>query len=74
MSVKKGYTTFFNHTNEGEFFLNALEEMINTKHRQAEDNPENARDFTQQALGIRDVIEHIAVRKEPKSSVERSER
>jgi hypothetical protein len=53
-----GYRNFLK-TDEGKYFTTTLDEMIDKQHEQAEKDPNLARDFTQQARGIRLVVEHI---------------
>jgi len=53
-----GYANFLK-TEEGQYFVKALDSMIDDQHEQAERDPLLARDFTQQARGIRLVVEHI---------------
>jgi hypothetical protein len=72
--LSKVYRTFFFETVEGQHFMTKLEDMIKSRHEDAEKKPDYARDFTQRALGIRDVKNMISslTADIKQSSVERS--
>jgi len=59
MTLKTAYQNFFLKTDEGKEFLKTLGKLIDTAHEKAEKSAEEARDFTQQAKGVRQVVEHI---------------
>ena len=59
MNLKVPYQNFFLKTDEGKAFLAELDRLIDSSHEKAENNAEAARDYTQQAKGVRQVIEHI---------------
>ena len=61
MNISDAYTRFFLKSEEGKHFMDSLEDFIADAHENAEKTPENARDFTQQARGIRTVLSHIRV-------------
>lgn len=50
----KGYKTFF-ESDLGVDLLNSIDKMINELHNNSEKNPDNSRDNSQRARGIRDV-------------------
>lgn len=54
----KEYKTFF-ESPAGLYFLKELDRQIEAAHTSAESNPEKARDYTQHAKGVRNVIAHI---------------
>jgi hypothetical protein len=56
--LANAYAQFFK-TEAGKYFLNAIEEIIQTQHRAAEADPTLARDHTQRAKGARLSLEHI---------------
>lgn len=57
--IGQAYINFFLKSEEGQFFIKTIEELIDTQHRSAEIDGEKARDFTQRAKGVRLVQEHI---------------
>jgi hypothetical protein len=57
--LKNAYAQFFTKTEAGKYFLNAIEEIIDTQHQEAEAEPTLARDYTQRAKGARLSLEHI---------------
>lgn len=59
MNLKVPYQNFFLKTEEGKAFLSELDRLITSLHAKAENTADEARDFTQQAKGVRQVIEHI---------------
>ena len=59
--IKTAYKTFFEQSDAGEYFMNSLDNLIDSKHKEAEKNPELARDHTQRACGVRDVQNMIKV-------------
>lgn len=59
MNLRVPYQNFFLKTEEGKEFLKELDRLIGDCHQKAEKNAEGARDYTQQARGVRLVIEHI---------------
>jgi hypothetical protein len=56
--LANAYAQFFK-TEAGKYFLNAIEEIIETQHQTAEKDPTLARDYTQRAKGARLPLEHI---------------
>ena len=61
MNLPDAYTQFFIKSEEGQYFLGQMNALIANNHEKAEDNPESARDFTQRAKGVREVLAHIRV-------------
>lgn len=62
----KQYQEFFILSDAGVDFTETVSSMILSKHEAAEENPENARDYAQQAKGIREVeklIQSITAKK-----------
>lgn len=59
MNLKVPYQNFFVKSEEGKAFVDELERLIATCHEYAEKDADKSRDYTQQARGIRQVIEHI---------------
>lgn len=57
--LRKGYQSFFLKTETGKYFIDKLDEMINSEHEKAENSPELARDHVQRAKGIRETKAHI---------------
>lgn len=55
----KVYKDFFENTEEGVQLMNSLHKLIDNNHKSAENDGETARDYTQRAKGIREVINHI---------------
>lgn len=65
--LTKAYRTFFKESEAGRQFEKTLLRLIDSAHESAENDPDHARDYTQHAKGIRQVIDHIAsVSVEPK--------
>lgn len=67
----KQYQEFFMQSDAGSDFTETISNMILSKHEMAENTPENARDFAQQAKGIREVeklIQSITANKKKGSS------
>ena len=58
MKLKDSYKNFF-RTEEGEYFLKMITDIISNNHLQAEEQPELARDYVQRAKGAREVLDHI---------------
>lgn len=59
MNIKVPYQNFFLKSEEGKYFMSELNRLIESSHEKAESNADSARDYTQQAKGVRQVIEHI---------------
>lgn len=59
MKLQIEYQNFFLKSEAGKEFVNELGRLISTSHEKAEKDAEAARDFTQQAKGVRQVLEHI---------------
>lgn len=59
MSLKVPYQNFFLKSEEGKAFMAELTRMIDDSHAKAEKDADKSRDYTQQAKGVRSVIEHI---------------
>ena len=59
LTVKSAYAAFFLKSADGQEFVEWIENQIERYHEQAEGNPELARDLSQKAAGLRDVINHI---------------
>ena len=59
--LRVGYRNFFEQSDAGVHFIKSLDKLIDSKHREAEKNPDNSRDYTQRACGIREVINMIKV-------------
>jgi hypothetical protein len=57
--LANAYVQFFTKTEAGKYFLDAIEEIIDSEHQQAEADPTLARDHTQRAKGARLPLEHI---------------
>ena len=58
-TTKSAYASFFVKSNEGAEFVEWVENQIERYHEQAESSPEDARDLSQRAKGLRDVLNHI---------------
>lgn len=56
--LASGYRNFLK-TEEGKYFTDTLDEIIDNQHAEAERDPALARDYTQRAKGVRLVVEHI---------------
>ncbi len=56
---REEYRLFFESNKAGIAFITELERMIADDHKQAESNPESARDCSQSAKGVRRVLDHI---------------
>lgn len=54
--MNKIWREFFIDSVEGQRFMERLQQMIDSQHEDAEKSPELARDHTQRAKGIREVI------------------
>lgn len=59
MNLKSAYQNFFIKSDEGKAFMSELTRLIDSCHEKAEKDANSSRDHTQQARGIRQVIEHI---------------
>lgn len=59
MNQKSHYREFFMKSEEGKAFMAELDRLISDAHQKAESNADKSRDYTQQAKGVRQVIEHI---------------
>lgn len=57
--IRNAYQRFFLKSEGGEYFMNEVRRLIADSHQKAEKNADNARDFSQQARGVRLVEEHI---------------
>lgn len=57
--LTKAFERFFS-ADEGKEFLDKLGTLIIAQHREAENDPDYARDFTQRAKGIRLVVDYIS--------------
>lgn len=58
--LSPAYNAFFEKNEAGKYFVNEiLIRKIADYHKQSEKQPESARDLSQRAAGIRDVLEHI---------------
>jgi hypothetical protein len=68
------YRDFFKDSQAGEHFTNSLAYLIEQNHHKAENEPDNARDYTQRAKGVREVLDVINSYSATKSSMERMER
>ena len=53
------YRSFFIEHPKGKEFMQALDELIASKHRDAENDPDHARDHVQRAKGVREVTSLI---------------
>jgi hypothetical protein len=58
-SLRPAYQNFFTKSEEGKAFMAELGRLIDVSHEKAEKDANGSRDYTQQARGIRQVIEHI---------------
>lgn len=76
MEFSEAYKKFFTRDEAGKHFVQWLNKAIESGHLQAEANPERARDMTQQALGARQVLNHIELTITPpkKKEVKQKER
>lgn len=69
--IRSDYRAFFLESAAGQHFMKHLPYLIDLQHEAAEKNPELARDYTQRAKGIREVVNHISsVTVKPKSRKE----
>jgi len=57
--LMSAYDQFFNKSEEGKHFMLAVDEIIDSAHRLAENDPVFARDNVQRAKGAREVLKHI---------------
>lgn len=57
--LRKPYRDFYVESAAGQHARAELDRLIDLRHKDAEDNPDHARDYMQQAKGIRLVIQHI---------------
>lgn len=57
--LKSAYTEFFYKSEAGKYFITSINDLITKAHEHAEDNAELARDYTQEARGARQVLNHI---------------
>lgn len=56
---KRAYQAFFLNNEAGRELYKHLHELIEREHRDAENDPDHARDFVQRAAGVRGIISHI---------------
>lgn len=59
LTVKSAYAAFFLKSADGQEFVEWIENQIERYHEQAEGSPEDSRDLSQRAKGLRDVLNHI---------------
>lgn len=57
----KEYKRFFEMSEAGKSFMKSVNQIIEDAHRAAENNAAAARDCTQIAKGVRQVLDHIAM-------------
>lgn len=57
--LRPAYQSFFLKSAEGKAFMAELSRLIADSHEKAEKDADHARDYTQHARGVRQVIEHI---------------
>lgn len=57
--LTKQYKEFFVETKAGQDFVKSITDMIESNHEKAENTPENARDYSQRAKGVREVVSLI---------------
>jgi hypothetical protein len=55
----RAYKAFFVESPAGQEFMQELTRLINSAHEDAEEDPNLARDYTQHARGVRQVIGYI---------------
>lgn len=58
-NIQSAYQGFFLKSEGGKFFLAELSRLIDESHDKAEKDANASRDYTQQARGVRQVVEHI---------------
>lgn len=61
MTRRTDYQAFFVKSESGREFVQFLEKLIVSLHEKAESSPDDARDYTQQARGVREVVNHITI-------------
>lgn len=61
MNISDAYTQFFMKSEEGRHFVDQLEKLITENHEKSENTPDSARDYSQRAKGVREVLSHIRV-------------
>lgn len=59
MNLKVPYQNFFIKSEEGKAFMAELIRIIDSFHAKAESDGDKARDYSQQAKGVRSIVEHI---------------
>ena len=57
--VREGYKSFFKVQAAGKHFISRVDLIKRELYSKAEDDPEKARDYIQQAKGISLIIDHI---------------
>lgn len=57
--LTKAYHAFFEKSEAGKYYVSQLNQLIRSAHENAENTPENARDYTQRAKGVREALDHI---------------
>lgn len=57
--IRNGYRAFFQKHEAGVHFVRKMTELITNNHEKAEKTPEAARDYSQRAAGVREVMKHI---------------
>lgn len=71
-ALRVAFKTFFKESDPGQHFIKKVLSEIDSQHQKAEKDPELARDYTQRAKGMREVLELIqstmAERGKPKNS------
>ena len=57
--MNEAYRAFFQKSEHSREFMVTLEKRILANHDKAESEPENARDYSQRAKGIKEIKHHI---------------
>lgn len=56
--LRRAYSSFFK-SSAGKYFMDTINDLVESNHVKAEDNPELARDFAQRAKGMREIGAHV---------------
>lgn len=57
--LRVAFKAFFDESEPGRFYTEALKNLITTNHESAEKDPDHARDFVQRAKGAREALNII---------------
>ena len=57
--LRRAYTAFFKQSEAGKQFMQTIDTMISSQHEKGEKEPDHARDYSQRAKGIREILSKI---------------